>query len=93
MAVGAGLGVGVDVDVGTDVEVDSGVMVGSGVTSITTSFIKTSGVGFISSSPPQAMRNITARAVTKRNIFLIRILLILFPKHFPSSRYPYSKNN
>ena len=55
MAVGAGLGVGVDVDVGTDVEVDSGVMVGSGVTNTTTSFIKTSGVGVISFSPPHAV--------------------------------------
>ena len=76
MAVGAGLGVGVDVDVGTDVEVGSGVKVGSWVAVTTISFIKTSGVGFISSSPPHASRNITTRAVTKRNIFLIRILLI-----------------
>ena len=34
------------------------------------------GVGFISSPPPQASSEVTAKAVTKRNIFLIRTFLI-----------------
>ena len=54
MAVGAGVGVDVDVDVGTDVEVGSRVTIGSGIAVTTISFITTSEVGFISSSPPQA---------------------------------------
>jgi len=76
VAVSVGMAVKVGVAVGTDVEVGSGVKVGSGVAVITTSFIKTSGEDSISVSPPHARRNITARPVTKRNIFLIRILLI-----------------
>ena len=68
--VGAGLAAGVDV--GADLAVGTGITVAGA----TTFFIKTTGEDSISVSPPQARRNIAAKTVTKRNIFLICILLI-----------------